>query len=119
MATAPAASLSPDRCSAGEPQTPMSVSALRPLPIRPPTTTSSVRSVARQSSVDVPALRGQRLRHGHSQSVPVRYSPEPKKIASFWEQPRAGAGPSTKDDQVCLEPPKGGPEDGMAPDILF
>ena len=36
-------------------------------------------------------------------------SPEPKKIASFWEQPRAGAGPSTKDDQVCLEPPKGGP----------
>jgi predicted enzyme related to lactoylglutathione lyase len=47
-------------------------------------------------------------------------SVEPRKIASFWEAAlgwRLTSEDST--DEVVLEPPKGSPEDGVAPDILF
>ncbi|HUC22967.1 MAG TPA: VOC family protein [Streptosporangiaceae bacterium] len=46
-------------------------------------------------------------------------SPEPKKIASFWEAALGWRRTFDQDDQVCLEPAKGSPEDGVAPDILF
>jgi Glyoxalase-like domain len=47
-------------------------------------------------------------------------SVEPKKIASFWEA-ALGWRRTSEDgaDEVVLEPPKGSPEDGVAPDILF
>ena len=43
----------------------------------------------------------------------------PKKIASFWEAALGWRRTFDEDDQVCIEPPKGSPEDGVAPDILF
>jgi len=46
-------------------------------------------------------------------------STEPKKIASFWEAALGWRRTFDEDDQVCLEPPSGSPEDGVAPDILF
>jgi Glyoxalase-like domain len=46
-------------------------------------------------------------------------SPEPRQIASFWEAALGWRRTFDEDDQVCLEPPKGSPEDGVAPDILF
>jgi hypothetical protein len=44
---------------------------------------------------------------------------EPKKIASFWEAALGWRRTFDDDDQVCIEPPEGSPEDGVAPDILF
>ena len=44
---------------------------------------------------------------------------EPRKIASFWEAALGWRRTFDEDDQVCIEPPKGSPEDGVAPDILF
>src|SRR5215469_2149300 len=44
---------------------------------------------------------------------------EPKKIASFWEAALGWRRTFDEDDQVCIEPPEGSPEDGIAPDILF
>jgi hypothetical protein len=44
---------------------------------------------------------------------------EPKKIASFWEAALGWRRTFDEDDEVCIEPPKGSPEDGVAPDILF
>ena len=46
-------------------------------------------------------------------------STEPKKIASFWEAALGWRRTFDEDDQVCIEPPPGSPEDGVAPDILF
>ena len=47
-------------------------------------------------------------------------SVEPKKTASFWEAALGWRRTSEdENDEVCLEPPKGSPEDGVAPDILF
>jgi hypothetical protein len=46
-------------------------------------------------------------------------STEPKKIASFWEAALGWSQTFDEDDQVCTEPPKGSPEDGVAPDIMF
>lgn len=46
-------------------------------------------------------------------------SAEPRKIASFWEGALGWRRTFDEDDQVCIEPPKGSPEDGVAPDILF
>jgi catechol 2,3-dioxygenase-like lactoylglutathione lyase family enzyme len=48
---------------------------------------------------------------------------EPRKIAAFWAQAlgwRLAADQDDDDnDEVCIEPPEGSPEDGVAPDILF
>jgi len=44
---------------------------------------------------------------------------EPRKIASFWEAALGWRRTSDEDYGVCIEPPKGSPEDGVAPDILF
>ena len=50
-------------------------------------------------------------------------STEPRKIAAFWAQAlgwRLTADQDDNDnDEVCIEPPEGSPEDGVAPDILF
>jgi hypothetical protein len=46
-------------------------------------------------------------------------SAEPKKIASFWEAALGWRRTFDEDDQVCIEPPEGSREDGVAPDILF
>jgi hypothetical protein len=46
-------------------------------------------------------------------------SADPKKIASFCEAALGWRRTFDEDDQVCIEPPAGSPEDGVAPDILF
>ena len=46
-------------------------------------------------------------------------SPDPAKIASFWEAALGWRRTFDEPDQVCLEPPAGSPEDGVAPDLLF
>jgi hypothetical protein len=46
-------------------------------------------------------------------------SAEPTKIASFWEAALGWRRTWSEDDEVCIEPAKGSPEDGVAPDILF
>jgi hypothetical protein len=46
-------------------------------------------------------------------------SAEPRQIASFWEAALGWRRTFDEDDQVCIEPPPGSPEDGVAPDILF
>ena len=46
-------------------------------------------------------------------------SAEPRKIASFWEAALGWRRTFDEEDQVCIEPLKGSPEDGVAPDILF
>lgn len=48
-------------------------------------------------------------------------STDPQKIASFWEQALGWrrTGDEDDDDEICIEPPAGSPEDGVAPDILF
>jgi Glyoxalase-like domain len=44
---------------------------------------------------------------------------EPRKIATFWEAALGWRRTFDEEDQVCIEPPEGSPEDGVAPDILF
>ncbi|HEY2079065.1 MAG TPA: VOC family protein [Streptosporangiaceae bacterium] len=44
---------------------------------------------------------------------------EPRKIATFWEAALGWRRTFDEEDQVCIEPPDGSPEDGVAPDILF
>jgi Glyoxalase-like domain len=44
---------------------------------------------------------------------------EPRQIASFWEAALGWRRTSDEDYGVCIEPPEGSPEDGVAPDILF
>jgi hypothetical protein len=44
---------------------------------------------------------------------------DPATIASFWESALGWRRTYADDDQVCLEPPAGSPEDGIAPDLVF
>jgi len=44
---------------------------------------------------------------------------DPGRIAAFWESALGWRRTFDDDDQVCLEPPEGSPEDGVAPDLLF
>ena len=44
---------------------------------------------------------------------------EPARIAIFWESALGWRRTFEEEDQVCLEPPEGSPEDGVAPDLLF
>jgi catechol 2,3-dioxygenase-like lactoylglutathione lyase family enzyme len=46
-------------------------------------------------------------------------STDPAKIASFWEAALGWRRTFDEPDQVCLEPPAGSAEDGVAPDLLF
>jgi hypothetical protein len=62
---------------------------------------------------------------GQSHSMDLRIqclcidSPDPTKIASFWEEALGWRRTFDEADEVCLEPPEGSPEDGVAPDLLF
>ena len=44
---------------------------------------------------------------------------DPGKLAGFWESALGWRRTHDEDDEVILEPPKGSPEDGIAPDLLF
>ena len=44
---------------------------------------------------------------------------DPSRLAGFWESALGWRRTYDEDDQVALEPPKGSPEDGVAPDLLF
>jgi hypothetical protein len=44
---------------------------------------------------------------------------DPGKIAAFWADALGWRRTFDEPDQVCLEPPAGRPEDGVAPDLLF
>ena len=46
-------------------------------------------------------------------------SNDPNKLASFWTDVLGWRRTYDTDDEVVLEPPKGSPEDGVAPDLLF
>jgi catechol 2,3-dioxygenase-like lactoylglutathione lyase family enzyme len=43
----------------------------------------------------------------------------PGKVAAFWADALGWRRTFDEPDQVCLEPPAGSPEDGVAPDLLF
>jgi predicted enzyme related to lactoylglutathione lyase len=44
---------------------------------------------------------------------------DPATIASFWESALGWRRTWEDEDQVCLEPPAGSPEDGIVPDLVF
>ena len=44
---------------------------------------------------------------------------DPARIACFWESALGWRRTWEEEDQVCLEPPEGSPEDGIAPDLVF
>jgi hypothetical protein len=44
---------------------------------------------------------------------------DPSGIAAFWESALGWRRTFENDDQVCLEPAEGSPEDGIAPDLVF
>jgi len=44
---------------------------------------------------------------------------DPARIASFWEAALGWRRTWEEEDQVCLEPPEGSPEDGIAPDLSW
>jgi len=44
---------------------------------------------------------------------------DPARIASFWESALGWRRTWQEENQVCLEPPEGSPEDGIAPDLIF
>ena len=44
---------------------------------------------------------------------------DPARIASFWESALGWRRTWEEEDQVCLEPPEGSAEDGIAPDLVF
>ena len=44
---------------------------------------------------------------------------DPAGIAAFWESALGWRRTFDGQDQVCLEPPEGSPEDGIAPDLVF
>jgi catechol 2,3-dioxygenase-like lactoylglutathione lyase family enzyme len=44
---------------------------------------------------------------------------DPLRTASFWESALGWRRTFEEEDQVCLEPPEGSPEDGIAPDLVF
>jgi hypothetical protein len=46
-------------------------------------------------------------------------STDPAKIASLWEAALGRRRTFDEPDQVCLEPPAGSAEDGVAPALLF
>jgi len=46
-------------------------------------------------------------------------SADPARIARFWESALGWRRTWEEEDQVCLEPPEGSPEDGVAPDLVF
>jgi catechol 2,3-dioxygenase-like lactoylglutathione lyase family enzyme len=46
-------------------------------------------------------------------------TPDPARIARFWESALGWRRTWEEEDQVCLEPPEGRPEDGIAPDLVF
>jgi hypothetical protein len=43
---------------------------------------------------------------------------DPARIARFWEAALGWRRTWEEEDQVCLEPPEGSPEDGIAPDLI-
>ena len=44
---------------------------------------------------------------------------DPARIASFWQSALGWRRTFEEEDQVCLEPPEGSSEDGIAPDLIF
>jgi predicted enzyme related to lactoylglutathione lyase len=46
-------------------------------------------------------------------------SNDPGRLATFWADVLGWRRTYDSDDEVVLEPPKGSPEDGVAPDLLF
>ena len=44
---------------------------------------------------------------------------DPARIACFWESALGWRRTWEEEDQVCLEPPEGSPENGIAPDLVF
>lgn len=46
-------------------------------------------------------------------------SPDPDRIARFWEAALGWRRTYEKPHEVVLEPPAGSPEDGVSPDLLF
>jgi catechol 2,3-dioxygenase-like lactoylglutathione lyase family enzyme len=44
---------------------------------------------------------------------------DPARVAAFWEAALGWRRTFEEEDQVCLEPPAGSPEDGIVPDLLF
>ena len=44
---------------------------------------------------------------------------DPARIASFWESALGWRRTFAAEGQVCLEPPEGSAEDGIAPDLIF
>ena len=46
-------------------------------------------------------------------------SPDPGRIADFWQAALGWRRTYEDPDEVVLEPPAGSPEDGVSPDILF
>src|SRR5215471_15403926 len=85
--------------------------------------------VAVPVSAPVSALR---LNHWKPACSPVHYrhmairiqclcidTAAPARIASFWESALGWRRTWTEEDQVCLEPPAGSAEEGIAPDLVF
>lgn len=46
-------------------------------------------------------------------------SPDPVRIAAFWQEALGWRRTFENDHQVVLEPPAGSPEDGVSPDMVF
>jgi catechol 2,3-dioxygenase-like lactoylglutathione lyase family enzyme len=46
-------------------------------------------------------------------------SPDPGRIAGFWQEALGWRRTHETDDEVVLEPPEGSAEDGVCPDLLF
>jgi predicted enzyme related to lactoylglutathione lyase len=46
-------------------------------------------------------------------------TPDPDRVASFWEAALGWRRTHDTPDEVVLEPPAGSPEDGVVPDLLF
>jgi catechol 2,3-dioxygenase-like lactoylglutathione lyase family enzyme len=44
---------------------------------------------------------------------------DPARVATFWREALGWRRTHERDDEVVLEPPAGGPEDGIVPDLLF
>ena len=44
---------------------------------------------------------------------------DPAGLAGFWQSALGWRRTHEEDDEVVLEPPKGSPEDGVVPDLLF
>lgn len=46
-------------------------------------------------------------------------TPDPARLAGFWQAALGWRRTYEREDQVVLEPPAGSPEDGVSPDLLF